>query len=334
MELLLIGGGIFLGASLVDAALARGHRLTVFNRGRARNAWPEGVEALVGDRVGDLDALAGRRFDAVIDTCGYVPAEVAGRAPKRCATSAAICSSRASRRTRRSRHAPVRESDPLASSRRHRRDDRDRAVLRARRRPPASATSTPCSATRALIVRPGLIVGPGDPTGRFSHWPWRARAGGEMLVPDVAADAPIQLIDVRDLAAWMLRAVEAANAACSTRPARRHGGRLGWASLIETCTRRGRRARRATGSRRCASAKPFLVQQGVAPWNELPLWLPSAAPEYRRLRPRRPAAARRGRRPVTRPIARPSTAVMDEALGRPPTTGAAPASSRASAKPS
>ena len=72
MELLVIGGGIFLGASLVDAALTRGHRLTVFNRGRSRTDWPGDVEVLIGDRSSDLGLLAARRFDAVIDTCAYV----------------------------------------------------------------------------------------------------------------------------------------------------------------------------------------------------------------------------------------------------------------------
>ena len=75
MDLLLIGGGIFVGASLVDAALARGHRLTVFNRGRSRTDWPGDVEVLIGDRSSDLGLLAARRFDAVIDTCAYVPAD-------------------------------------------------------------------------------------------------------------------------------------------------------------------------------------------------------------------------------------------------------------------
>ena len=76
MDLLLIGGGVFLGSAVLDAALARGHRVTVFNRGRARNAWPAGVEVIAGDRTHDLARLAGRRWHAVVDTCGYVPVDV------------------------------------------------------------------------------------------------------------------------------------------------------------------------------------------------------------------------------------------------------------------
>src|SRR3982751_90103 len=76
MRILVLGGGVFLGAAILDSALARGHAITVFNRGRARSAWPADVQAIVGDRSSDLGQLAGRRFDAVIDLCGYVPADL------------------------------------------------------------------------------------------------------------------------------------------------------------------------------------------------------------------------------------------------------------------
>lgn len=76
MNVLIRGGGVFLGAATLDAALARRHGATVFNRGRARSAWPAGVEVLVGDRTIDLERLRRRHFDAVVDACGYVPADV------------------------------------------------------------------------------------------------------------------------------------------------------------------------------------------------------------------------------------------------------------------
>ena len=76
MRILVIGGGVFLGAAIVDSALARGHAITVFNRGRARSDWPAGVEAIVGDRSSDLGLLRGRGFDAVVDVCGFVPADL------------------------------------------------------------------------------------------------------------------------------------------------------------------------------------------------------------------------------------------------------------------
>ena len=76
MHILILGGSVFLGPATLRIALERGHELTVFNRGRAQSAWPDGVKAIVGDRSGDLSALAVKRFDAVIDTCGYAPADV------------------------------------------------------------------------------------------------------------------------------------------------------------------------------------------------------------------------------------------------------------------
>ncbi len=76
MRILVLGGGVFLGAAILDSALARGHAVTVFNRGRARSDWPAGVEAIVGDRSTDLALLEGRDFDVVIDVCGYVPADL------------------------------------------------------------------------------------------------------------------------------------------------------------------------------------------------------------------------------------------------------------------
>ena len=76
MHMLILGGGVFLGVATLTSALARGHRVTVFNRGRARNAWPDGVEAITGDRSTDLRLLEARHWDAVIDTCGYTPADL------------------------------------------------------------------------------------------------------------------------------------------------------------------------------------------------------------------------------------------------------------------
>jgi 2'-hydroxyisoflavone reductase len=124
MDILIIGGGVFLGAAALHSARSRGHHVTVFNRGRARSTWPDGVEARVGDRSTDLSALQGRRWDAVIDTCGYVPAEVRAS----CASlhdsgrylfvsSVSVCAS--------TRHAPLRETDALAAFDTIAPDDRD-----------------------------------------------------------------------------------------------------------------------------------------------------------------------------------------------------------------
>src|SRR6478735_12836263 len=113
MHILILGGGVFLGAALLRGALERGHELTVFNRGRAQSAWPEGVQAIVGDRAGDPSALAGRHFDAVIDTCGYAPADVRKSAVA-LKDIKAYCFISSISAYASSRHWPIREIDPLA----------------------------------------------------------------------------------------------------------------------------------------------------------------------------------------------------------------------------
>jgi 2'-hydroxyisoflavone reductase len=313
MDILVIGGGIFLGAAIVDAASARGHRLSVFNRGRTRRDWPAGVEALVGDRSRDLARLAGRRFDAVIDVCGYVPADlrasVAALAscPRYCFVSSISAYASFA-------HAPVRESDPLAPDAGIAEDDRDRAHY-GPQKAACERVVTAAFGARALVVRPGLIVGPRDPTGRFSHWPWRALAGGEALVPDVPADEPIQMIDVRDLADWIVRAVEADASGAYNATGPQGGSACDWASVLEAgidaAMRRG-----AAPLRFVPVGEAFLLEQGVKPWTELPLWVPSSDPAYRgfaRVDCGRAVAAGL----VTRPLAATVDAVLDEfgALG-------------------
>ena len=309
MEILLLGGGRFLGASLVDAALARGHRLTVFNRGRARSAWPDGVEALVGDRSSDLGRVARRRFDAVIDTCGYVPADLRASAAalrdvgRYCfVSSISVYASFA--------HVPVLERDALASSDGIAEDDRSGDHYG----PQKAACERVIDAAfgdRALIVRPGLIIGPGDPTGRFSHWPWRALAGGEMLVPDVPAGTAIQGIDVRDLAGWTVRAVEAGRRGAYNATGPQGRGALDWATLLEACI--GAARRRGTPPVSVVPVgEPFLIANGVAPWNDLPLWVPSSDASrigFARVDCSRAVAAGL----ETRPLADTIEAVLDEA---------------------
>jgi 2'-hydroxyisoflavone reductase len=259
MRILVIGGGVFLGAALLDSALARGHAVTVFNRGRARSKWPDGVEVVIGDRMHDLARVAGRRFDAVVDTCGYVPADLRTSSKalddvgRYCFVSSVSAYASFAR-------APVQEDDALAQSAGLAADDRDRSHYGAQKAACERVVEAAFGA-RALIVRPGLIVGPGDPTGRLSHWPWRALAGGEMLVPDVAADEPIQWIDVRDLPTDRARS-RTMRAASTTRPA--SARRLtGWPALLETRIEAARR-RRAAGADR-SGREMFLRAQGVAP---------------------------------------------------------------------
>ena len=313
MNILLLGGGIFLGAATLTEALARGHRVTVFNRGRACSAWPDDVEAITGDRTADLAALHGRTWDAVIDTCGYAPADVAlsAKALQECGAYLFVSSISAYATTH---QMPVRETDALAGAQGIARDDRDPQHYGAQKAACEAEVSRVFGA-RALLVRPGLIVGPGDRTGRFSHWPWRVMQGGEMLVPDVPAGEPLQFIDVRDLAAWMVTLLEqgARGAFNATGPVGNGSTDVcDWPTLLATCAQEAR-ARGIAPATTVPVSEAFLIEQQVKPWSELPLWLPSTDPEYsgfNRVDLGRAAAAALRTRPLRETVA----AVMDEGV--------------------
>jgi 2'-hydroxyisoflavone reductase len=276
MDILLIGGGVFLGAAALQSALARGHRLTVFNRGRARRAWPDRVEVRVGDRTTDLGRLAGRRWDAVIDTCGYVPADVQASADALRTSGAYLFVSSVSVYAS-TRQAPVREDDALAPHAGIARDDRDLAHY-GPQKAACEAEVGRVFGERALIVRPGLIVGPGDRSGRFGYWPRRVAAGGKMLVPDAPAGAPLQVIDVRDLADWMIALLERGARGCFNGTGPADAPVIDWDALIGACQAEAA-ARGLAPARAVRVDEAFLTEHGVQPWTELPLWLPSADPE-------------------------------------------------------
>ena len=277
MNLLILGGGVFLGAAALESALAGGHRVTVFNRGRARTAWPTGVEVLTGDRVRDLGLLEARHWDAVIDTCGYAPADVraSAQALRGCDAYLFVSSVSAYATTT---QVPLRETDALACTEGIAPDDRDLKFY-GPQKVACEAEVREAFGARALIVRPGLIVGPGDRSGRFSHWPWRAAAGGEMLVPDVPNGEPLQFIDVRDLGDWMLCLLEQGTRGTFNATGPAGGAPIGWGTLIDTC-RAEAAARGLPSAGEVRVGEAFLLEHEVQPWSELPLWLPSTDPEY------------------------------------------------------
>jgi 2'-hydroxyisoflavone reductase len=206
MKLLLLGGTVFLGRHIVEAALARGHEVTLFNRGQHNPDLFPGVEKLRGDRNGDLVALAGRQWDAAIDTCGFVPRAVraSAEALKNSVDHYTFISSI-------SVFADfsvegIDESSPLARLEDESVEEVTNETYGALKALCEQAAEEVMPG-RVLVVRPGLIVGPDDPTDRFTYWPHRMAQGGEMLVPG-RPEQQTQFIDVRDLAGWIVRMVE------------------------------------------------------------------------------------------------------------------------------
>jgi 2'-hydroxyisoflavone reductase len=257
MRILVLGGTQFLGRHVVDAALDNGHDITLFNRGQTRpELFPE-VEKLRGDRDGDLAALTRRDFDAVVDTSGYVPRIVEE-------TIAALgdvghYTFVSSISVYEDLSTPPTESSPLGRLKEPTEEWREaygelkvlcENVVRER-------------FPGAFVPRPGLIVGPWDPTGRFTYWPARLADGGRVLAP-LPRDADAQVIDVRDLARWIVRAAEehlAGTYNAVGRPMTRE-------TLIETCRRVA-----GTDAEIVWVDPDFLHEHSVEEWMELPLWL-------------------------------------------------------------
>lgn len=261
MKLLVLGGTIFLGRHVVAAALARGHAVTLLNRGRHGKALFPDVERLVGDRDGDLGALADRSFDATIDCSGYTPEQVT--------RSAAALGDGAghtvfvSSISAYAGFAPDKvydETAPLAPG------HEGYGALKARAEEALLAARPGCAA----IVRPGLIVGPHDPTGRFTYWPRRIARGGEVLAPG-RPERPVQFIDARDLAAWCVALAEARTVGTFNAV----GPRLPMRELLEVC-------RDVAGSDARFAWRPdeTLLALDLAPWTGLPLWLPESDPSF------------------------------------------------------
>ena len=263
MDILIIGGTIFLGRALVEAAAAQGHRVTLFNRGRSDPAaFPE-IETIIGDRETDLDLLKGRRWDAVIDTCGYVPrlVELSSEALKGAVEHYTFISTLsvyplqgAAKRDDESEVLPYDSAMPEevnGSSYGPLKVGCEQAVRRAY---PESA----------LIIRAGLIAGPHDPTNRFTYWVTRTAKGGDAIAPPV--DQPVQFVDVRDIAEFTLRRTESMTNEIYnvTGPARR----LSFGEFLAG-------AKEALGSDVCFRhvSDAFLQEQQVGEFMELPLWV-------------------------------------------------------------
>ncbi|MBI5837538.1 MAG: NAD-dependent epimerase/dehydratase family protein [Candidatus Eisenbacteria bacterium] len=280
MKLLILGGTIFLGRHVVDAALARGHQVTLFHRGQHGPDLFPGVERLTGDRdagPGELGAaFRGRRWDAVVDTSAYFPDMVeasagllAGAADRYCFISSVSVYGDFSKPGL-DESAPVTRltADQLARAREIRAAGPVRAAalgelyggLKALCEEAAEAALP----GRTLNIRPGLIVGPHDYSNRFTYWVRRVADGGEVLAPGEAA-RPVQFIDARDLAEWIVRLLEDGQTGVfnATGPATP----LSFGALLDAC-----RAAAASEPAFTWVSDEFLSNSGVGAWIELPLW--------------------------------------------------------------
>jgi 2'-hydroxyisoflavone reductase len=259
VNLLLLGGPKFVGRAVIDAALARGDEVTLFNRGTTgADLYPE-LERIVGDRDGGLEGLLGRQWDAVVDTSGYVP-RIVGASANLLAAAVGHYVFVSSVSAYASFADVVDESSPLAElSEVGSEDVREHyGALKAL----CEREVERAFPGRSTLVRAGLIVGPHDPTGRFTYWPHRIARGGDVLVPGPAW-RQVQFVDVRDLAEWMLRAAEIGldgpyNAT----------GNSTMGAVVDA-------ARRVSGAaaRAVEVDDAFLTAHGVGEWMELPLWI-------------------------------------------------------------
>lgn len=269
VRLLILGGTSFLGPHLTEQALARGWQVTHFNRGRRMPEGMPGVEQLLGDRDGQLEALRGGRWDAVVDTSGYVPRHVrlsAGLlAP---ATPQYVFISTIS--VYATLATPAAEDAPLG-----RIADETVEQVTGETYGPLKALCEQAAEQampgRTTVIRPGLIVGPLDPTDRFTYWPVRAARGGEFIAPGTPGD-PLQVIDVRDLAALTLKCIEDRRMQVMNAVSPPRMFTMG--RLMDACV-----AAAANDARPVWIPADFLAAQEVAPWSDMPAWFPPEGDE-------------------------------------------------------
>jgi nucleoside-diphosphate-sugar epimerase len=266
MKILVLGGTIFLGRHLVEAALARGHGVTLFNRGQHNPDLFPDVEKLRGDRTGDLDALRGRKWDAVVDTCGYVPRVVRASA-QRLAEAVGHYTFISSISVYPSLPTPgMDESAPTGTLA----DESIEEVTGETYGPLKALCEQAAEAAmpgQVLNVRAGLLVSPSDPSDRFTYWPHRIAQGGDVLAPGTPVGRA-QFIDARDLAEWIVRMAESGGTGVynATGP----GEPLTMGQLLDDC-----RAVSGSDATLIWVDEEFLLTAGAAPWSELPLWVPA-----------------------------------------------------------
>jgi 2'-hydroxyisoflavone reductase len=273
LKILILGGTGFTGPFQVKYALSRGHKVTVFNRGKSHpGELPKEAEQLIGDRNGQLDALKGRKWDVCIDIPTTLPVWVRD--------AAQILQGNVDRYvfvSTISVYSDLKvgadESAPLQKYTGADAMKETSATLNASNyalygplKALSEAEAEKWFPGKALVVRPGLIVGPGDPSDRFTYWPVRVDKGGEVLAPGNPTD-PVQFIDARDLAEWIIRMAE--QGTTGTFNATGPKEKLGVGGMLDGI----KKAEKSNAQFTWVPAD-FLAEQKVRPWSDMPVWVP------------------------------------------------------------
>jgi len=275
LRILILGGTGFIGPHEVRYALARGHKLTLFNRGRNPLMWPGEVEELTGDRnTGDLDSLKGREWDVCIDNPTMLPFWVrdAGQVLKGKVGQYVFISTLSVSAS----DAPVGldESMPVAKYTGADPMKETMETLRAKMGDLYGPLKAICEKEAEVwfpgittVIRPTLIVGPGDPSDRFTYWPVRLDRGGDVLAPGDGSDFT-QLVDARDLAAWIVHTTE-------TRALGIYNAAGPAFELTMLAMLYGARAATTVGATLHWAPVPFLEAHKVRAWSDMPTWVPT-----------------------------------------------------------
>jgi 2'-hydroxyisoflavone reductase len=277
LKILILGGTGFIGSFQVRYALSRGHEITVFNRGKSHpGKLPQAVEQLTGDRNGQLDELKGRKWDVVIDNPTTLPVWVRDSAKilkgnvEQYVFISTISVYSDMSQPGMDESGPLRKyegPDDAAMN------ETPETLFASNRRlyGPLKVISEreveKWFPGQALIIRPGLIVGPGDETDRFTYWPLRVARGGEVLAPGEATD-PVQFIDVRDLAEWTIRMVE--QGATGTYNATGPKEKFTIGEMLDSIRQVTKSEARFTWVK-----AEFLAAQKVWAWSDMPVWMPA-----------------------------------------------------------
>lgn len=272
MKVLVLGGTKFVGRHLVETLLSRGHRVVLFHRGRTGADLFPGVERLLGDRDGGLDALGGRSFDAVVDVSGYVPRLVRAAAER----LSGFCERYLFISTISVYGMPARPGvdeeaavDTLTDFSREEITGATYGPLKAA----CELEARRAFGERLIVVRPGVVAGPHDDSHRFAYWPQTLAAGGRILAP--AIERPVQWIDARDLAAFAVRLLEGEGSGIynAVGPAQRMTLRAMVEALDRAVPGAGRRELEWLDEAQ-------LLARGLAPWRDLPFWNPADAENF------------------------------------------------------